>query len=976
MRTLPCVVGAHVGGSQGESRCMENPLCDGAPAREVMGTGFLVRPGRIGIICSLAAFLAGALGWLAGLDARAYDLALRTRPALPESGRVAVIEINDESIKRLGRWPWPWSRHAQFVRVLSESYQPDAVVFDLLFAEADAGGGARFAEAVREAGNVYLAAFFSDAPEAGEMGNVPWLVGEYVGQGEWRGKSFASIHPPAPELAAAAAGVGPVNVVPELDGSVRRVPLVLDHDGRPYISLIGVVLNALVNQDRDPVTVRLGEAVDLGGYEVPIDGWGESLVSYTGPVWQGSGDAFAHYSYDAVLSRSIPRRALEGKVVFVGFAATGMADVHPTPLTPGTFGLDINAHAVNGLLQAKFLRVAGWPARLGLTLALGLLASLVAGTWSPGKALGIAVVLAGWVLGFTVLILWWKGVWLGAAVPGLAVFASYTLTVAQRYRESEREALRMESTVDTLAQATRVIASVRLREDLLEHVRDQSTDAVGARQTNLDLMDGAREKLELAASSEGESQPLSYSVGEGTVGWVAKHGMVHLVRDLPVGTSMSKEVARSARRAAGSVAYAPMSHRGEVVGVIEVVRGVGEAPFEQSHLVVLEALANEAAVALENVGLYEQLAGKVELANRQLVGAYAELKQERDRVAAIVSNMADGVLLTDERNRIVFLNPAAQQMFGVEAADVEERPVSDALPYPALIEQLGDDPPAETTIPRIRLEGRRRLVLSPRTVRLLNEEGRRVGAITVVSDITLLEELSEMKTEFVSLVSHELRTPLTSIMGFAQTLHSHTAQLTADEQEQFLTIIEQESNRLLVMINDLLDVSRMDAGRPLAMRYSEFDLQELAEHVIRFQQVTTSAHEFRLDFPKRRISVEADRDKVEQILTNLVSNAIKYSPRGGEVVVGASERGEEVVVLVRDQGVGMSQEEVGRLFEPYQRVDRDAIKGIRGTGLGLYLVRGLSEAHGGRGGVESEPGRGSTFCFSLPTKAPEDEAGV
>jgi signal transduction histidine kinase len=267
-------------------------------------------------------------------------------------------------------------------------------------------------------------------------------------------------------------------------------------------------------------------------------------------------------------------------------------------------------------------------------------------------------------------------------------------------------------------------------------------------------------------------------------------------------------------------------------------------------------------------------------------------------------------------------------------------------------------------------------VLSPRTVRLIDEEGKRTGAITVVSDITLLEELSEMKTEFVSLVSHELRTPLTSIMGFAQTLRADTDRLPREEQNEFLGIIEQESNRLVVMINDLLDISRMEAGRALAMHYSEVDLRELAEHVIRFQRVTTSAHSFRFEFPDHTVSVEGDRDKVEQILTNLVSNAIKYSPRGGEIVVGASEEGDEVKVSVQDKGVGMSQEEVGALFQPYQRVDRDAIKGIRGTGLGLYLVRGLIEAHAGRIWVESEPGQGSTFYFSLPKHRAEKEAGV
>ncbi len=233
-----------------------------------------------------------------------------------------------------------------------------------------------------------------------------------------------------------------------------------------------------------------------------------------------------------------------------------------------------------------------------------------------------------------------------------------------------------------------------------------------------------------------------------------------------------------------------------------------------------------------------------------------------------------------------------------------------------------------------------------------------------------------MKTEFVSLVSHELRTPLTSIMGFAQTLRGDAQRFPPEEQDQFLGIIEQESNRLLVMINDLLDISRMEAGRPLAMHYSAIDLRELAEHVIRFQRVTTNAHDFRFEFPDHLVSVEADRDKVEQILTNLVSNAIKYSPRGGDIIVGASEREEEVVVSVRDQGVGMSREQMGRLFQRYQRVDRDAIKGIRGTGLGLYLVRGLTEAHAGRIWAESEPGRGSTFYFSLPKRSAQKEAGV
>ncbi len=933
-------------------------------------------PVLLGAGCGLLAFLLGELGWLAGLDARAYDFAVRARPPQPGDSRIAVVEIDDDSVARLGRWPWPRSVHAQFLATLRERYRPNAVIFDLLFPDSgERQHDAAFAAEVERAGNVYLAAFFTTLAEAAvleEAESIPWLKGEYVGEAEWHGRRFAGLMPPVREVAAGAAGVGHVNVFPELDGCVRRMPLVIDHEGAPCVSLLGAVLNSFVNPEGEPVRVGLGESVRFGEFRVPIDRCGEMWINYGTGGEPSTGRTFPHYAYHSVLSGETPEAALAGRILIVGFGATGLADSHPTPLSAGVLGVDVNADALNGLLQGAFVRPAGWPARLAFALLWGLLAAATAAVWSAARALAAGIALPLLCLGLAAAVLAWEGVWTGAAAPVLAAATGYIATVALRHRASERDALRVRSSVDTLALATRVIGSARQREDLIGEVRSQIHDTVEARLVNLYLMNEDADRLSLLLPPHSERTPVSHGVDEGTVGWVARHRMAHLVSEVQPGSTLAAELERSVGFAAGSVLYAPMAQRAMVVGVVEAVRARGQPPFEHRHLQMLEALAIEAAVALENVALYEKLSGRVEIANRKLLAAYQDVKLQRDRISAIVSSMADGVILTDAQERIVFVNPAAARMFALDVETVEGRPAAEALPYPQLLEQLGDEPVASSHIPRIKLQDPHRITLSPRTVRLAHDGGARMGAVTVVSDITLLEELSEMKNEFVSLVSHELRTPLTSIMGFAQTLRGDAGALEEDERSEFLGIIEQESNRLLVMINDLLDVTRMEAGRPLPLNPAQVDLKQLAEHVVRFQSVTTSAHRFLFEFGEERASVVADPDKVEQILTNLVSNAIKYSPKGGVVAVGARRQDDECVVHVRDQGVGMTQEQVSHLFGRYQRMERDAIKGIRGTGLGLYLVRALAEAHGGRVWVESEPGEGSTFFFALPLRLAEE----
>ncbi len=228
-------------------------------------------PALVGLVCALAVFLVEGVGWLAGLDARAYDFAMRLRRSSQAPRRVAIIEIDDESIALLGRWPWPRSVHARFLKALREKYHPSAIVFDLLLSEREEEReDAAFAREIEEAGNVYLAAFFTTLRDEGQTAGtegVPWVTGEYAAESEWRGKRLAGLQPPIPEFARASAGVGHVNVFPELDGCVRRLPLVMDYDGVPYLSLVGVVLDSVVNDAGEPVSVALATKCGWGATE-------------------------------------------------------------------------------------------------------------------------------------------------------------------------------------------------------------------------------------------------------------------------------------------------------------------------------------------------------------------------------------------------------------------------------------------------------------------------------------------------------------------------------------------------------------------------------------------------------------------------------------------------------------------------------------------------------------------------------------
>jgi signal transduction histidine kinase len=236
-----------------------------------------------------------------------------------------------------------------------------------------------------------------------------------------------------------------------------------------------------------------------------------------------------------------------------------------------------------------------------------------------------------------------------------------------------------------------------------------------------------------------------------------------------------------------------------------------------------------------------------------------------------------------------------------------------------------------------------------------------------------LEEANRLKSDFIGFLSHELRNPLTTIRGYAQTLSVGDGSLEPVVRKEFLETIEAECDRVLNLINELLDSARLEANRPLALNTRPLDIASLLQKQAQAQQFYnywTQAHCMVVDIAPDLPEVLADEDKVNQIMANLLSNAIKYSPEGGPITMTARPANGGVEIMVRDEGVGMSDEQQSLLFGKYERLEREEIRNISGAGLGLYLTRRLVELHGGTISCRSVPGQGSAFTVFLPARPP------
>ncbi|HEU4884164.1 MAG TPA: response regulator [Longimicrobium sp.] len=387
------------------------------------------------------------------------------------------------------------------------------------------------------------------------------------------------------------------------------------------------------------------------------------------------------------------------------------------------------------------------------------------------------------------------------------------------------------------------------------------------------------------------------------------------------------------------------------------------------------------ALALATAGMVERRTRRLGELNRELEAQVHERALARDALARlsrqnelILEAAAEGIYGVDPHGYTLFLNPAAARMLGTDAAEVIGRPFEAVLGMGAG-EAGGDGVNAVRatlstgTAREVKDAHFRRTDGSSFPVEYAStpivEEGQITGAVVTFRDVTERREVDRLKDEFVSIVSHELRTPLTSIRGSLGLLAAGKLGEVPEKGRRMLEIAVQNTDRLVRLINDILDIERIESGR-VTMELHSTDAADLAHQAVDVMAAMAEKAGVHLYAWADRQPMEADADRILQVLTNLLSNAIKFSPPGAEVTVNVAREGSEVVFRVRDQGRGIPADRLESIFERFQQVDSSDAREKGGTGLGLAICRSIVQQHGGRIWVESVPGEGSTFTFTLP----------
>ena len=549
--------------------------------------------------------------------------------------------------------------------------------------------------------------------------------------------------------------------------------------------------------------------------------------------------------------------------------------------------------------------------------------------------------------------------------------------VAARTQELERERARVEA----LLQVTTELSSSLDLDRVLSRALELVSGSIRATQSSIFLTDLETNQIIHRAVLGRErpmpigGEPAPFKRGEGLVGWVIQNRRGAVIGELKNDPRWKVLPGQdSPHRSALAV---PLVTNEDSLGAMILYSSEPNA-FDDAQLRLAAAAANQVAAAINNAELYRLIRDQAE----RLGGMLRYQQVEATKSRAILEGIADGVLVADAEGDVILFNVACEHILGLARDAVVGRPLSEfvgiygagAQDWTQAIDRWRYHPgsyrPGEFVAQRLQLDNDHVISVHLAPVMASDEY---LGSVSVIRDVTREVEVDRLKSEFVTNVSHELRTPMTSIKGYADLLLLGAAGQLSGDQARFLEIIKNNADRLGLLVNDLLDISRIESGKvQLVMR--PISVGDVINDVV----ATIEGHSkdqakpmtLVADAPRGLPPAWGDRERVTEIIMNLAENAYTYSEAGGRITLHAShdEARRQIVVEVTDSGIGIPPGDQPRIFDRFYRGEDALVLGSAGTGLGLPIARQLAEMHGGRLWlVRSETGRGSTFALALPT---------
>ncbi len=470
-----------------------------------------------------------------------------------------------------------------------------------------------------------------------------------------------------------------------------------------------------------------------------------------------------------------------------------------------------------------------------------------------------------------------------------------------------------------------------------------------------------------------QGSPSGMMRNEGLAGWMIENRSSVIVHDTRKDPRWVYRPTSSEHR---SVLAVPLMTGEEVIGLLMLFHTRPNA-FTMQMLELVEAAAIQVANAISNANLYLLIRDQAER-----LGATLHLEQiETAKNQAILESIADGVVVADQYNKITLANLPASSILGIPKEALLGKSINEFLglygqkdnSWLQTIKNWSQNAHnlEQWTYIAEQLSFENKVVSVHLSPVLAGKQF--FGTVSIFRDITKEVELDRLKSEFVSTVSHELRTPMTSIKGYVDLMLMGAAGQMSEAQQRYLKVIQNNAERLHMLVNDLLDISRIETGKT-QLDLRPVDISLLLEQVVEGHLYGRIQHEGKpitvhTQAPSTLPLVNIDRRRITQVLTNLLDNALNYTPEHGEIRLTAKENGRYVYISVADTGIGISPEDQERIFDRFYRAEHEFVQKIPGTGLGLAIVSSLIEMHGGTLKLESTPGLGSTFTFNLPIAA-------